>query len=180
MGEDIGRAAGTATARLKLLQGDIGQPRSRPSGPSGRNRQTHPAAPLPVGLVDAMRAARDEAITHTRTVAPDAGPAPEDEAAIYAWMARSTARLDEAKRRATEAIMYRQGLEHALRARNPDVIRPEFCPACGCLSLFWQPELRRAVCAVTDCLTKSGRPNMWTLRQLAERAVEKSPTRAAT
>jgi hypothetical protein len=181
MGEDdIGRAASTATARLRLLQGEIGQLRARPQEPSGRTRNPHPAGPLPVGLVDAMCAAREEAVTHTRAANPDAGPPPASQTAIYAWMDRSTARLDAEKRSAAQALIYRHGLEHALSAHDFDVVRPETCPACGCYSLFWQPDLRRAVCAVTDCLTPAGRPSTWTLAQLAAAAVEKSPARAAT
>ena len=178
MGDD-GRVARVATARLTLLQGEIGQPHARPPGPSGRTRSPFPAGPIPAGMLDHLRDAYQEAVSHTREVAPEAGPAPADSRQIYRWMDQVTRHLDADKRQVTEELMYRQGLEHALRRGDTDVVRPETCPACECYSLFWDQARQRAVCAVSDCTT-NGRPSAWTLRELATQAVEKSPTRAAT
>lgn len=173
------RTVRTSTARLRVLQGDLAQPRARPDGPSGRTRSPFPAGLVPPGLLDHLQAAVDEAIGHTRSVAPAAGPVPGDLARIYEWMDRSTRHVDAGKRRIVEAIILRQGWEHELWAGNQDVVRPVPCPACGCWSLLWDRDRRLVICSVDDCVT-AGRPTAWTLRDLAERAVEKSPSRAAT
>lgn len=174
--EDIAKVA---TRRLKLLRSDIAEPHARPPGPSGRTRNPFPSGPIPAGMLDHLRDAYEEAVSQTRALAPDAGPAPADRSKIYGWMDLATRDLDATKRQVADEIMYRQGLEHALRTGNTDVVRPETCPTCGCFSLSWDADRQRAVCMVSDCVTDR-RPSVWTLRDLAKQAVEKSPTRAAT
>lgn len=171
--------AGVATARLRLLQHEITEPHTRGAGPSGRTRNPFPAGPIPAGLLDHMRDAYQEAVSNTQAVAPAAGPPPADHSEVYGWMDRSTQDLNEEKRRIIEAVMFRQGLEHGIRAGHTDVVRPIPCPTCGCWSLIWDEGRQRVVCPVDDCFT-DGRSTSWSLRDLAVRAVEKSPTRAAT
>ncbi|MFF8458877.1 hypothetical protein ACF06T_30580 [Streptomyces albidoflavus] len=156
----------TAAARLRQLGADITALR----GPAGDTTRTptrvHAPAPLDLGILDHMVAARDEVIDHTRTHQPDAAPAPADEN-IYAWMDANTAHLDDAKRRAGRALVVRQSMEHALLAGDETVVRREPCPRCACWGLFWQTGPRHAVCLNRRCSMPGGGPSTWTLAQLA-------------
>lgn len=171
--------AKTARARMVVLQGEIAEPHARPPGPSGRTRAPFPSGPAPIGLLDHLQAAYDEAVTHTRALAPQAPPAPADQREIYRWMNEATRDLEEEKRLVLRALTYRQGLEHAIRAGDDLVVRPATCPECGCFSLVWDADRRRVVCIVTDC-RRDGRPTALTLHEVAVHEVEKSPMRAAT
>ncbi|MYX88405.1 MULTISPECIES: hypothetical protein [unclassified Streptomyces] len=156
----------TAAARLRQLGTDMTALR----GPAGDTTRTptrvHAPAPLDLGILDHMVAARDEVIGHTRAHQPNATPAPTDEG-IYAWMDANTAHLDDAKRRAGRALVVRQSMEHALLAGDETVVRREPCPRCNCWGLSWQPGPRHAVCLNRRCSTLGGGPSTWTLAQLA-------------
>jgi hypothetical protein len=154
----------------------------RSTAPSGHTRPPHAPAPIDLGILAHMTAARDELVAHARDAAPDAplAPVPRDAAAIYQWWADNTPYLDAAALRVGEAMVYRQGLEHALRAHDTTVIRREPCPSCGCYSLVWRGMEQRAVCVNDRDIDENGRYQRFTLARLAQQAVENSPVRAAT
>jgi len=181
MAEDDQRTAARAATSLRDLVGSLTELPARPTAPSGRTRPPHAAPSIDLGILDHLLATRDEIIEHTRTAAPDAVLAPVPRAAedIYQWWADNTAYLDAAAMRAGEAIVYRQGMEHRIRARDTSAVREEPCPSCGCYGLVWRYREQRAVCT-NDRDDEKGRPRRWTLAQLAERAVENLSIRVAT
>lgn len=172
-----------AALSLRYLADSQTPLRARPQGPSGHTRPSAPAAPIHVGILDHMTASRTELVEHARAAIPAdevRRPVPREAAEVYAWYEEHTPYLDAAARRAGEAIMYRQALEHALRNRDLTVIRKERCPSCRCFSLVWYAALGVAACVNERDLGGDGRPRRYSLAQLAEKAVEDSPMRAAT
>jgi hypothetical protein len=140
--------------------------------------------PINTGIVEHMQAAVAEIITHTQAAAPDAGPAPTDNTAVYEWMRDHTRTLDEHRRLAAEAIVYRQTLEHAIALGDHTVVHRHPCPACGCFSLFWRGTRQRAVCVYKRCPGMiNGQSRTWPLKQIAYEHVQarkESPVRHAT
>jgi len=180
--EDQATPAARAATSLRYLAAAQTAPRARPSDGPRRTRPSTPAAPIHPGILDHVTAARREVVEHARAVIPEdlvRGPVPREAVEVYRWYEQHTPYLDAGARRAGEAIMYRQALEHALRARDTTVIRRERCPSCRCFSLLWQGALQAAVC-VNDRDLHHGRPRRYTLAQLAETAVGNSSMRAAT
>lgn len=180
--EDETTPAQRAATNLRLLTTGLTALPARPSDPSGHTRSPHGAAPIHAGILDYMAASRDEVVQHARTAVPAdevQRPIPRDHAEVYGWLAEHTPYLDPAARKVAEAIVYRQALEHALRARDATVIRKERCPSCRCWSLIWRASEQRAVCSNGHDLA-AGRPRRFTLAELAEEAVENLTVRAAT
>lgn len=161
----------TAARRLRLLQAELHQPQRR--GPdAGRVTGTaEPTAPIHLGVLDHIRASVSEVERYTRAEAPKAGPLPPEAGAVYDWMREHTAHLDEQRRQAREALIYRQGLEHAIRAGNVSVVRRHPCPACGTLGLFWRAAAQRAACVNRYCLDHNSLSHSWTLAYLAQQHV---------
>lgn len=180
MGEET--AATTASANMRRLAGSLSVMPGRATDPSGRTRPAHAPAPIDLGILAHMTAARDEIVAHAHAAAPDADlpPVPRDAAAVYQWWADNTPYLDDAARRVGEALVYRQGLEHALRLRDTTVIRREPCPSCGCYSLIWRGMERRALCVNDRDSDDDGAPRRFALAELAQQAVENLPIRVAT
>lgn len=179
MGEET--VANTA-ASMRRLAGNLSVMPGRPTDPSGRTRPAHAPAPIDLGILAHMTAARDELVAHARAAAPgtDLAPVPRDAAAVYQWWADNTPYLDDAAQRVGEALVYRQGMEHAIRLRDTTVIRREPCPSCGCYSLIWRGIERRALCVNDRDAADNGTPRRFTLAELAQQAVENLPIRAAT
>ncbi|MBM9510032.1 hypothetical protein [Actinacidiphila acididurans] len=178
--DTIGSTAAYAARNVADLAAAQGALRGRPTDPSGRTRPTA-GAPIDLGILDHMIAARDELVEHTRAHTDVTAPVPREHAAVYAWYEQHTPHLDDAARRAGEAIVYRQALEAAVLARNAGALSPERCPSCRCFSLQWVPDLNAAVCRNTVYDSdKRGRPRRWTLAQIAENAVQNRTVRAAT
>lgn len=176
--EDTTPIARLADARLRNLTASRSILPARPTGPSGHVRAVEPSTPLDVGLLDYMLATQHEVIEHTR--ASVVGPLPPASADIYRWYEQQTPAMDAGARRAGEAMLYRQGLEHALRAGEVEVIRKERCPSCRCFTLTWKRRLSAAICDNDRDLDEQQRNRRWTLAQLAQQAVENSSMRAAT
>lgn len=174
--------ASTAATNMRNLARTLSVLPARPTSPTGHTRPAHPSAPIDLGILAHMTAARDELVAHAREAAPDAplAPVPREAAAIYQWWAENTAYLDETALRVGEAMVYRQSLEHAIRARDTSVIRREPCPSCGCYGLVWRSPEQRAVCVNDRDTDDNGNPRRFTLAGLAQHAVEKTPERAAT
>ncbi|MFJ1993030.1 hypothetical protein [Streptomyces asiaticus] len=176
-----GEDRNTAAARLRLLRDEFTTPVVRRDlSPPSRSPHGPPPAPANLDILDYMAACRDEVIEHTRTTAPAAGPAPTEPAAVYEWMHQHTAHLAPEQRMVRDAMVLRQGLEHALAMGDEDAIRWEACPRCACWGLFWREEEKRVFCANSKCEDRRGQPSMWTLAQLAERSVAARNTRSRT
>lgn len=161
----------TAASRLRALHTEHLAPATRPSNGMPRPTTVHPGVPIDLDVLDYIEAAAHEVVAHTHTVVPTAGPAPHDLDAVYAWAEKATAHLDVERQQMRDALMVRQGFEHALRVGNDIVIRREPCPSCSCWGLFWNRATRTANCVNRRCTTKTGRASRWTLQQLAERHV---------
>lgn len=157
-----------AADRLRTLQGRIWHfptgsvtklPRS--GGPA------YPEAPLDLDLIDhitdSVREIRAEALADN----PAAGPLPADAARAYDWWRASTPELEGERLLAREAVIYRQGLEHAIQAGDTKVVRKHPCPACGCWGVHWLRPEKRAVCMNRDCRDEDGLARMWELKHLA-------------
>lgn len=182
--------AAIAAAQLTLIATAFTERphRPRPAGDTRRSPSGPAHAPIPVDLdvVDHMTRAVHEVIAQTRTLAgPEAGPAPSDAAAVYGWMRDNTRTLDDQRRQAAEATVYRQTLEHALAMGDESVVRRHPCPACGCYGLFWRAATRRAVCVNRRCAEEEtlGQSRTWPLNHLAYlhiQARKESSLRSAT
>jgi len=167
-----GDETATARARLRLLKQEYATPGLRQPGPRTRSApHPPPSAPADLAIIDHVRQAAREIVTYTQSVAPDAGPAPADDADKYEWCRRETASLAPQQRMVRDAMLIRHGLEHALEAGDEAVIRQEACPRCRCWGLFWRAVQQVAFCANATCTDRRGRPSLWTLRQIAEARV---------
>ncbi|MEU6054272.1 hypothetical protein ABZ829_28105 [Streptomyces xanthochromogenes] len=161
----------TAARRLRLLATEFTTPARRGSAEVAAARPAHSSAPLNLGIIDHMRAAVAEVVGQVRETAPDAGPRPEDDTAVYAWWRDGTAHLDDDAQQAREAIIYRQSLEHAIAMGDHDVIRPNLCPGCGCVGLMWDRLRRHVACVNRYCVDDVGLARTWTLAQVAHHHV---------
>lgn len=180
-GATVTTPAAYAAARVRSLARAQAPLRGRPQDPSGHTRPAEPAALIDLGILDHMTSSRAELVQHTREHTDITSPVPREEAAVYAWYDQHSPRLDEAARRVGDVMVYRQGLEAALLARDAAAIRPERCPSCRCFSLKWVAPLKAAVCLNTKYDSDAaGRPRKFTLAQIAEAAVENFSVRAAT
>lgn len=169
-----------AARRLTALQDDMRQPHSRPAdGQPAAGPAAHSPSLVNLGVLEQMERAYREVVEETRLVAPQAGPAPHGPG-VYGWMEDYTAGLADQRAQVRAAMVYRHSLQHALAAGRVLVIRRESCPACGCWSLIWDKDRQRAACGVRLCVDERGRPSVWTLAQLAEKAVEETSERVAT
>ncbi|MFG2532792.1 hypothetical protein [Streptomyces sp. NPDC048516] len=169
----------TAAAHMRTLR-EISGPLARKGDTSpSRAKPAHAPAPIDLGLLDHLEASRAEIVAAVRDANPAAGPAPLDEG-IYQWMVDATPQLDEDRRRVHEALAYRQGLEHALRAGEEKVIRRHACPACRTWGLFWSRPAQRAACVNRYCSDAAGRRSTWTLSQLAHHHIATQAERRRT
>ena len=160
----------TTARRLRLLETEFTQHQQRGPDPTGRTATRAEApAPIDLGTLDYMRAAVTEIEEHTRAAdwTRPAGPVPEDATRIYEWAREHTAHLDEQYQQAREALIYRQGLEHAIAAGDTTVIRKHPCPQCGCYGLYWRAETGKAGCVNHYCTDDDGISRSWELKRLA-------------
>lgn len=159
---------------------------------TGQRRATRTQAPLPVDvdMLDHLTASVTEIVTQARTDAVAAhaadpsvtvAPRPVDDADVYAWW-RAIPVSDQERQDERERVIYRQGLEHAIRAGDVRVVRRHPCPACGCYGLFWEPSQQAAICVNTYCRDSEGLSRSWPLGHLAylHVAAQKNLARTAT
>lgn len=179
MGNGADDTTVTAERRMRLIRNEF-TTRARSTDPGPRTRAPHSPSPIDLDILDHVTRSVAEIVTHTRAVAPDAGPAPADAAKVYAWMRDHTAHLDETRQRVRDTLVFRQSLEHAVRMGDEKAIRRERCPGCECWGLFWRAAAKRAVCVNRYCVDDMGRPSVWTLAQLAQHHMAQIPRRAAT
>jgi hypothetical protein len=159
----------TTAQRLRLLQQEFTQPVRTGPGDGRSSRPSHAPAPIDLGVVDRIRAAVYEVEHHTRSsdwTAP-AGPVPADPAGVYDWARQHTAHLEPELQQAREAIIYRQGLEHAIAMGDTTVVRKHPCPECGCFGLYWREAAQRAVCVNHFCVDGNLMSHAWELKRLA-------------
>ncbi|MFE9491438.1 hypothetical protein ACFYNF_34210 [Streptomyces sp. NPDC006641] len=175
----MGTGADDTTAqRLRLLQAEFVQPVRSGPGDGRSSRITESPALVNLGVVDRIRAAVYEVEHHTRAAAPGAGQYTGEESRVYDWARRHTAHLEAEQQQAREAIIYRQGLEHAIAAGDITVIRRHPCPQCGCLGLYWYEAAQRAVCVNHYCTDDDGISNAWELKRLAQDHIAQKSTAA--
>lgn len=139
------------------------------TGPSDGRRATRVDAPAPLdlGTLDHIQASIQEIAAHTRSVNPEADPLPARIDAVYDWCRRNTQHTSHVQQQRRETVIYRQRLDHAIRAGDYTVIRPHRCPTCRTFGLMWVPEMERAVCTNTRCTDPSGLSSNFTLARLA-------------
>ncbi|MEV8101027.1 hypothetical protein [Streptomyces sp. NPDC088135] len=177
----MGTGADDTTAqRLRLLQQEFVQPVRSGPGDGRSSRITESPSLVNLGVVDRIRAAVYEVEHHTRSSdwAAAAGPVPADPAGVYDWARQHTAHLDAERQQAREAIIYRQGLEHAIAMGDTTVIRRHPCPQCGCWGLYWREAAQRAVCVNHYCTDDDGISNAWELKRLAHDHIAQKSTAA--
>lgn len=164
----------TTTNRLRLLQAEFTQHQRRGPEPTGRTATRAEApAPIDLGILDYMAAAAAEVEQHTRAAdwSRSAGPVPEDISRVYEWAREHTAHLDPERQQAREALIYRQGLEHAIAMGDTAVVSKHPCPECGCWGLIWREETGKAACVNHYCVDSQGLSHAWTLKRLAREHV---------
>lgn len=155
-----------AGSRLRILRNEyLAYPAREPGTRTAA--AAHGPAPMNLAMLDHITSSIREVTTHVRTDAPNAGAAPADPAGIYDWWINNTPDLDDEKRREQDRVIYRQSLEHAIRADDRDVICRHPCPGCGCWGLVWSPAQRRAACLNGDCVDEDGTGRTWELMHLA-------------
>lgn len=157
----------TTAQRLRLLQAEFTQHERRGPGDGRTATRTESPSPVNLGVLDYITAAVHEVVEHTQAATPDAEPFAGPLLGLYEWSRQQTANLDEERQAAREAVIYRQGLEHALAMGDTTVIRKHPCPGCGCWGLMWRPAVQRAACPNRYCLDDDGLSRSWELKTLA-------------
>ncbi|MFW3477401.1 hypothetical protein [Streptomyces microflavus] len=154
----------TTERRLRLLKAEFTQFERRGGGDGRTATRTESPAPLSLAVLDRIRAAVTEVVEHTRPP-PRRRPRPADDTRIYDWARQHTKDLAPEGRQAGEALIYRQGLDHAIAMGVTTVIRQHPCPACGCLGLYWRAG--RAACVNHYCVDDDGMSRTWSLARIA-------------
>jgi hypothetical protein len=167
----MGRDTEDAASRLHLIDTHY---REHPqTGPSERRAPSvTPGAPLNIGIVDYMARCVDEVVQHARADAGDSlGPLPTRAGDYYDWWTDSTADAGPEVQLHRDIVIYRQGLEHAIKLGDHDVVCRHPCPRCATWGLQWQPYTQRAMCLNTECRGRDGMSSAWTLGRLATQYV---------
>ncbi|MFI9194102.1 hypothetical protein ACIG0A_32990 [Streptomyces californicus] len=172
----------TAEQRLRLLQAEFTQHERRGPGDGRTATRTTSPAPLNLAVIDRISAAVAEVVEHTRAAdwTRPAGPTPADASRIYAWAREHTAHLDAEHQQAREALIYRQGLEHAITMGDTTVVRKHPCPGCGCWGLMWRPAVQRAACPMRYCVDDDGLSRSWQLATLAHHHIARQLARKSS
>lgn len=186
----------SAAAMLRLLQDEFLTPGS-PRRDIRVAQSTEPAAPLRLAIYDHIKATGDEiaGLTESLRAAAPTTPRPAEADRVYAWMVAETAHLEAEVQLARDAVIYRQGLEHAILMGETKVIRRHACPACDTWGLMWDRDRYTAtgagpdeeptgprgavVCLNRYCADDDGAATTWTLAQLAEDHVARRTRTAA-
>lgn len=165
-----------AAARLALLARHF---REHPvTGPSERRApQATAGAPVNLSVVDHIDASVREVADYTRSVNTAAGPLPQHAEDVYAWCVDNTRHTPEAVQQRRDTIVFRQYLEHALRAGDASVVRPIRCPECRTLGLMWKAG--RVMCTNRKCVDEEGMTRVWSLGRLAHAHISAQKYRQA-
>lgn len=134
-------------------------------------RATEPAAALRLDVYDHLRGSVDEAAELAKSLCDGAEPYEPRPAKLedtYQWLVEETSHLDQRRQMARDAVIYRQGLQHAILMGDADIICRHPCPDCVTWGLVWDRHREQVVCRNHHCADDDGRPTTWTLKQLAE------------
>lgn len=168
----------TAATRLRQLAQYF---REHPvTGPvEGHTPSRSAPAPLSLATLDHITQSVQELTELTDTVNAEPSPLPADVQDVYAWCVANTDHAPETTRQRRDTVIYRQYLEHAIRAGDwRKVIRPQRCPECRTFGLMWQADLQAALCTNTECVDDDGFSTTVTLARLAhEHIAEKKDLR---
>lgn len=168
----------TAATRLHELEQYYLVPH-RTAPPGGRPTQrVHSPALVRLGIIEHMLDSAHEVERITYEAAPTAAPRTGQLADMYDWCRQQTADAAPELKRRREAVIYRQGLEHAIAAGDTKVVRRHRCPGCRTFGLFWQSAMRRAVCVNHYCTDRHGLSRSWSLARLAQQHVDGQESRA--
>jgi hypothetical protein len=124
-----------------------------------------------LAIVDHITDSVREVVDYTRSVNTLTTPLPEDVAGVYAWCVANTRHAPETHQFRRDVIVYRQRLEHALRAGDDSVIPPHRCPRCRTFGLMLR--FGKVVCTNRRCLTSDGMTRTWSLGRLAYEHVKR-------
>ena len=173
----MGRDSDDAAASLHLLDTHY---REHPtSGPSERRTPSvSPSAPLNLGILDHLDRCISEVVDHARADAGDSlGPLPQRVRDVYDWWTENTADADHEVQLRRDIVIYRQGLESAIRLGEYKRIRKHPCPACRTWGLQWQPHSGHALCLNRRCRDRNGMARSWSLDRLATQYVTSQENR---
>ncbi|MFD3336093.1 hypothetical protein ACFWV1_26115 [Streptomyces sp. NPDC058700] len=159
----------TPAERLRLLHTEYLTP-----GPARQaervTKSSEPSTPIRLGVYDHIKATVDELISlakDNRDGRP-AGPRPPRVEDAYRWAVEETAHLDGRRARVRDAVIYRQGLEHAILMGDSKVVRRHACPGCDTWGLIWDRAQETVVCLNRYCADDDGQHRTWTLAEVAE------------
>lgn len=174
MGHSTTSAAFSAGRALRLLaHPDLKQPPAL--GPQTRRATpTTAPAPLNIGLLDHLTSTVSEVEHHARSVAPGAGPLPEDLGGLYDWYIDATGDATLEDQAFRDTLIETHRLEHAVRLGETDEVCKHPCPRCGCWGLMWDFGGNRALCSNRRCRTPDGMSSRWTLERLAVQKVRRT------
>lgn len=171
----------TPAERLRLLHDEYLTPRA------GHRAQrtattTEPSAPIRLDVYDSIKAAFDEAVEVTITLCDGntpATPPPSEARHIYRWMIEETPHLDQTRMQTRDALIYRQGLQHAILMGDAKAVRRHACPNCDTWGLTWDRHGETVVCLNRHCADDDGQHTTWTLAQIAEDHIRRQALAAA-
>ncbi|WP_329376200.1 hypothetical protein [Streptomyces sp. NBC_01483] len=149
------------------------------TGPSERRAPSvNPGAPLNLGILDRLEQCVDEVVEHARADAGDSlGPLPPRVRDVYDWWTDSTADASPEVRLRRDIVIYRQGLENAIRLGEHKRIRTHPCPGCHTWGLQWEPHRQKALCLNRKCRDRNGMARTWSLARLATQYVTEQESR---
>jgi hypothetical protein len=145
-------------------------------------RATEPAAAIRLDVYDHLRDAANEVTALVKSLCDDADPYEPPPARVedtYRWCIAETDHLDEQRQRNRDAVIYKQGLQHAILMGDAKVIRRHPCPECATWGLTWDRHRETVVCLNRYCSDDDGQSTTWTLAQIAEKHIARQPVRAA-
>ncbi|MFF6844693.1 hypothetical protein ACFY8X_38885 [Streptomyces tanashiensis] len=167
--------------RLRLLQDEYLVP-SAGHRAERVSRSTEPGTPIRLAVYDHMRKSVGEVVALATSMCDDQAPftpPPAKAADVYQWLVEETDHLNALRQQARDAVIYRQGLEHAIVMGDLLAIRPHPCPSCATWGLVWNRERETVVCLNRRCADDDGQLTTWTLAQIAENHVARRNGRAA-
>jgi len=173
----MGRDSDDAAASLHLLDTHY---RTHPAnGPAERRTPSvSPGAPLNLDILDHLDRCRAEVVQHARAEVPQLQPLPPRIRDVYDWWTEQTADAGHEVQLRRDIVIYRQGLEHAIRLGEYKVVRTHPCPACGTWGLQWQAHTRSALCLNRKCRDRHGMARTWSLARLATQHIVEKENRA--
>ncbi|MFB7592400.1 hypothetical protein [Streptomyces sp. NPDC056169] len=170
----------TPAERLRLLHDEYLTPGPAPHA-ERVSKSTEPSTPIRLAVYDHIKATVDE-LTDFADVNRDgrsAAPRPPGVENAYRWAVEETAHLEGRRARIRDAVIYRQGLEHAILMGDTKAIRRHACPDCNTWGLTWHRQRETVVCLNRYCSDDDGQHTTWTLAQLAENHVDRQAATAA-